>query len=192
MRFGKRGVSQIIATVLIILVTVAAISLIAGFIIPFVRDNLGEGTECLNFQENYKFKEKIDSGDAEYFYNCAKTISGGEQYGFSIEAEALEDKNLEELKGFNVVFYTGEGVSERVDLFDGVDLADVKVYNSTLDVFANQLIVIPKKGEVRTYVYESDKTFEKIEIYSVLQNGRVCAKSDEINIINCGGNINFD
>ena len=45
-RKDKRAVSSVIASVLLILITIAATSVLAFIIIPFVRNSLNEGTNC--------------------------------------------------------------------------------------------------------------------------------------------------
>jgi len=43
---GKKGVSGVIAVVLLLLLTIVAIGVIAGVLIPFVKDNLNESSRC--------------------------------------------------------------------------------------------------------------------------------------------------
>lgn len=45
---NKKGVSAIVATALILLITVAAITVLWGVVIPMVRDNLQSAQACLN------------------------------------------------------------------------------------------------------------------------------------------------
>ena len=45
---GKKGISAIVATVLIILITVAAVTIIWAAIIPMINDKLESGTVCLD------------------------------------------------------------------------------------------------------------------------------------------------
>jgi len=45
---NKKGISAIVATVLIILITVAAVTIIWAAIIPMVSDNLDKGKACLD------------------------------------------------------------------------------------------------------------------------------------------------
>lgn len=47
MKKNKKGISAVVATVLIILITVAAVTIIWAAIIPMVKDNLDRGTICL-------------------------------------------------------------------------------------------------------------------------------------------------
>jgi hypothetical protein len=44
--FGKRGVSAVVATVLIIMITVAAVGIVWAVIIPMIKDNLGGSVAC--------------------------------------------------------------------------------------------------------------------------------------------------
>ncbi|HLD98306.1 MAG TPA: hypothetical protein VI815_03190 [Candidatus Nanoarchaeia archaeon] len=45
---GKRGLSEIIVTILLILLSVVAVTILAVFLIPFVRDNLEKEGDCLD------------------------------------------------------------------------------------------------------------------------------------------------
>ena len=44
----KRGVSSVIATVLIILITIAAVTVVWQFVIPMIKNNLEGADSCLN------------------------------------------------------------------------------------------------------------------------------------------------
>jgi len=48
MKSNKRGISAVVATVLIILITVAAVTIIWAAIIPMVSDRLEKGNACLD------------------------------------------------------------------------------------------------------------------------------------------------
>jgi flagellin-like protein len=47
MRKNKKGISAIVATVLIILITVAAVTIVWAAVIPMIRDNVEGSTLCL-------------------------------------------------------------------------------------------------------------------------------------------------
>lgn len=181
---NKRGVSPVIATVLIILVTIAAAGIIAGIAVPFVRDGLDKSTECLEFKEYYNFEKSIEFNNTEYRYNCVKTVPvSGEsvnRYGFSVRANTVNKKdNLsDKLGGFNVVLYTEDGKSEVISVDENYD-----------NVIESE--GIPLEGEIKTYYYDSDEFFINMEVYSRLNGGRVCELSDEIKISLCNENIDF-
>ena len=48
MRKNKKAISAVVATVLIILITVAAVTIIWAAIIPMINDQLNKGTVCLD------------------------------------------------------------------------------------------------------------------------------------------------
>lgn len=45
---GKKAISDVISTVILILISLVAVSMIAIVIIPFTRDNLNKNTGCFN------------------------------------------------------------------------------------------------------------------------------------------------
>ena len=45
---NKKGISAVVATVLIILITVAAVTIIWAAIIPMITSSIDEGTQCLD------------------------------------------------------------------------------------------------------------------------------------------------
>ena len=47
MKNNKKGISAVVATVLMILITVAAVTIIWAAVIPMINDNLNRGTVCL-------------------------------------------------------------------------------------------------------------------------------------------------
>ena len=57
---NKKGLAPVVATLLIVLLTIVSVTILAAFIIPFVRDNLAESTSCLDYRDHFKFQEKID------------------------------------------------------------------------------------------------------------------------------------
>ena len=48
MRMNKKGISAVVATVLIILITVAAVTIIWAAVIPMIKDQTTGGTVCLD------------------------------------------------------------------------------------------------------------------------------------------------
>lgn len=53
----KKGVSPIIATVLLIMITIVAVGIIAGFVIPMVKEKLKQGKSCFELAEYFKIIE---------------------------------------------------------------------------------------------------------------------------------------
>ena len=185
---GKKGISTVVATVLIILLTITAASIIAAFVIPFVKDNLDRSGVCVPYRDYFKFEEVFEYGIGNnretYRFNCY--YASGILYGLSISTKRRKTDVIEKIDGFNIVLLRGDE-REIVNVKDNVDV------NSELRMLDNsrQTISIPVNG-IETYVYNADATtvFEKIEIHPVLKTGEVCEESDIITIIPCDANIN--
>ena len=84
MKMDKRGVSPVIAEILLVMLTIAAIGIVAGFVIPFVQNTLTKSTECTNYNDYFKFQEVFNVGSDEFRYNCRDAGDG--LYGISVKA----------------------------------------------------------------------------------------------------------
>ncbi|HIG52269.1 TPA: type IV pilin [Candidatus Pacearchaeota archaeon] len=71
---GKKGVSPVVATVLIITLTVVTIGIIAPTVIKFTNENLDKSKECFDIMEDIKLE---DLG-----YTC--TTNGETSFSFRI------------------------------------------------------------------------------------------------------------
>jgi flagellin-like protein len=167
-KIGKRGLSPIVATIALVLVTIAAASLIAGIIVPLVRDRLNEGTECIGYENYFSFYEGFD-------YNCYRQSDGNYLYAISVQADNAAQDKIDNVEGMRMQF-VGGGESDGVDIEEGAATAQIRMLNSSQD------LSIPKKGGVKTYVYTSSRFYKNIELAPILENGHVCTKSDELNM----------
>lgn len=167
--FNKKGVSEVIATVLIVLVTIAAFVIIGGFVIPFVKDNLSKSSDCLDYKEYFKFNNEFGlncyrlsgANDKVYIFSVGSAKAGENLSGFYI---SLYDRNNEAVKRIGLVKSGFEGLSN---------------YNSEQD---NSL---PLSGKVRTYKYQDTVYYARAEIRAIVDSGQICAVSDSINILPC-------
>src|SRR3989344_8034348 len=100
---GKRGVSPVIATVLLLVLTIVAVSILAVFIIPFVKNSLGTSKGCFDVLGDIKF-------DAESRYNCNYQNASGARSGFSVRIDS------DEIVGFSLtLFQQGSANSYRIE-----------------------------------------------------------------------------
>lgn len=74
---NKKGISAIVATVLIILITVAAVTIIWAAIIPMINNQLDKGTVCLDAVSQLTL---VDAG-----YTCKNQGTGTDLGNFSIQ-----------------------------------------------------------------------------------------------------------
>jgi len=166
----RRGVSPVIATVLLIMITVLAVAILTGFILPFVRDGLSKSTECSDVDESFKF-------DESFGYNCRKLYSeGSENVSFSVSRSNDDSKKI---NGFSVAFY-GNGISKSFQVLNGVP-------NPEIQMIGQNGLEIPTSGETRSYIFNTTQLgYKKAELKVVLKSGRVCEKvSDSIEITEC-------
>ena len=178
----RRCLSPIIATVLLLMITVASISIIAGFLIPFVKNSL-KGTSCVKYVNYFSF-------DDGFPYNCYDTNS---QHGVSVRAG--DNGSLSEnVRGFDLIF-SREGSSVSVKVRGGAD--GVCLVNG-ISMLGNQCsitpIIIPGPGETYTYVYNvtADFRYESVKVRPVIeQDGseNTCSESDSIDLKACDSGV---
>jgi flagellin-like protein len=160
----KRGVSPVIATVLLVVITLVAVAILASFVIPFVKKNLGS-QECFDVLGHLKFESS----------NYVCYLSGTDnRTGFSVRAD---DDNL---IGFRAIFYAG-GSSEPAEILNGTDGTTLNPQVFMLG--GSSFLAMPQKGGVRTYVVHG--VYEKVELYPILKSGTTCDQSDSIELSRC-------
>jgi flagellin-like protein len=83
-RENKRGISPVIATILLILITVAAVSILWAFVIPMIRENTETATVCFDAQQQMQietangktcFKESVNSTGSPVFAGSSDNVS---------------------------------------------------------------------------------------------------------------------
>lgn len=193
MKWKRRGVSTVVATILIVLLTLAAAALLAQFLVPYIKDSLTKSTECVDYRSYFQFKEKIGVKS----FNCY--ISNGNtktKYGASISAIG-NDSSLS-IKGFDLVLIKGDGSTKPIrvikDAIGSTGVGGITTYdpnsNSEPPVCLSN-IRIPSAGETLTYIYNpSDAAAEnyiEMEVYPILKSDKVCERSDKIELKNCLG-----
>jgi flagellin-like protein len=172
--FNKKGLSPVVATVALVLITVAAAVFLAGFVIPLVKNSLNQGTECLGYEDYFKFYEEFD-------YNCYRIINDSTRNytltAVSIEADTVPQEKLENIKALRIQFI-GSGGDDPIEVVNGGD-ADPNHFRMLNNSTA---LSIPEKGGVKTYVLNSSMKFKTVEVYPVLKNDRICEQTDKISI----------
>jgi len=186
----RRGISPVVATVALVLITVAAAMFIAGFVVPFVRNQLNEGTECLGYEDYFTFYEEFD-------YNCYRIDNNPQGtknyiYALSISADTVPEEKVEGIKALRIQFLGG-GEDRGIEVSNGTAAGSNVGQIRMIDKTASRL-ALPERGGVKTYIYNSSIEFEIIELYPVLKNGRMCKQTDKIRIrdIYCEPNVDLE
>ncbi len=173
---SKRGVSTVVATVLIVLVTIVITAIIAQTVIKFTNDELTKSKECLDYRDYFTFEESLG-------YTCIQKRPSGSYYGFSVRAAVGESDLNGSIQGFNIVL-TKDASSKVASITRGqirsTAVGGVWMVGSTSN------LELPSKGEVISYVYNSASgDYTKAELYPVLSSGRICEMSDSIRFQPC-------
>lgn len=165
---NKKGISNVIASVILIALTIVALVVIAQFVIPFVKNNLQKSGECLDYQRYFVL-------DNSFKYNCKKNGLG---YVISVRAEGqkeLEDK----VAGLKLVLYGGAIITP-------LEIKDDKSINQTFFMIDSGNFKVPKTGEIRSYAYNVSNNFDRVEVYTLLKSGRTCeTPSDQVTLGAC-------
>jgi hypothetical protein len=173
MFFNKKGLSAVVATISLVLLTVVAVSIVVGIVLPFVRENLEEGSRCVDYRDYFEFEE-------EFGFNCYRISGSDYLYGISVGADTVSDAVQKNVAGFKLSFIK-EGNAKVVDVFSenatGSGIGEIRMLNLNLPS-----IEVPISGEVRTYVYHDTEAFGAVEISPVLKGNRVCEKTDSIRV----------
>jgi len=156
----KRGIkaqSQIITTVLLILLGIVAAGLIMSFAIPFIKEKL-QGGDCLDVISHIEIRSA---------YTCYNTTAGVNYTHVQIHIGEIE--NL--IDGFAIEL-------------GGPSSKTFKITNDThesIQMYGMGAFELPGDNEERTYVIsESRDPPESISVYPILKGGKVCPASDSI------------
>lgn len=174
MRINSRAVSPIIATVLIILVTISAGAILTKIVVPFVKNNLQDSTECYPYQDYFKFEDLQESncisGNNAYVSINAKNIER------NVNAETIDSLNSS-IEGFELIF-SGDGKTKSMTVAPGV--------TGQIRMFDSSAINVPSPGSTRTYTASGiDLTFDKVDVLPRLKSGKLCPVSNTLKITRC-------
>lgn len=162
---SKKTQTEIITTVLLILIGIAAVALVSAFIINLVKNNL-KGTECFDAAGQLTIKQ-----DYSYFNTTSKIL-------YLVVERGNKDFNL---TGIAVV-YGNEVESQKIALMSGK--SDSKVLNSSFGKLDS--IKIPSPGEsilFRINTSSSDWDTKIVSVSPLLLQSSGCEKSDEKQIM---------
>ncbi len=180
---NKKAITSVVATVLIIMLTVSAIALLAGFVVPFVKNSLNKGTECINYRNFYTFDESFE-------LNCYQSSSATGEALYILSVKTGSDKMLaNNSEEFRIVLTSKSGMANTISVKSGSEASHNE--GGVWILGSNQNLRVPSPGGIVSYVYNgtNEEMFESAEIYPVLKSGRICEEKDSINLVRCGSKI---
>lgn len=161
-RLSRKAVSPVVATVLLLVLTIVIAGVVFSVVIPFVNDKLGDSKECLDTFEGVEFPESK--------FNCYNVTSS--ETGFSVRL------NKEGISAVKVALTDSNGNSDVYDIYEGV--------TSTLRQLGGNLgepLTFPSVSGQRTYV--ASGVYSKAEISAVTPSGDVCSLADIVEFEPC-------
>lgn len=177
---NKKALSTVVATVIIILLTVAAIAIVWTFVRNMVNENKNKVESCFEVESSEKvilnplytcyINQTVDGGDAAF-----------EEVQFSIN---IADVTLESL----VVAIEFGGESRSIKLNNTpTSYANIKPYGTGTNW--GEAVVLPGENSGKTYVVNFEGTsatkVDLIRIAPVI-NGEQCGVTDKISdVVNC-------
>lgn len=169
----KKGISPVIATVLLVLLTVVIVGILTYFVIPFATKNLSGSGDCFDLLNKITLEENM--------YTCYVPTVGvlPGRTGFSLRIDTEQPVDIKVLF-YNVGRTTANSVTLR-DQAAPIGTIGVKMFNVTGGF--NQPISVPSRGSVRTYIVEG--AFERIEVNPILKSGKVCNEQPSITLRPC-------
>jgi archaellin len=154
---SKRGVSGVIAVVFIILITIAAVGVLAAVLIPFTKNNLNEGSKCLEVTPEISLVSSKTCYDS---INLTKVTVG------------LGNVDVD---GIYIVV---DGSSGSVSC-DIIGTTCANVFNST----GGDILEIPTKGGgQKTYLVWNNYTHVSV---GGISNNKQCGISEEFDLKKC-------
>jgi flagellin-like protein len=156
----KKAQSEVIATVLLILIVLITGGIIMSFVVPFVQRQL-EGTGCFDVIS----KVEISRDDR---YTCYKD---GE---ISVQIHIGDVEK--ELGGF--VIELGGAASRSYEISDGLTIEGVKMFGG------EKVLSLPGQNEERTYLLTSSDIPDSVSVYPKLASGQTCERSDFLSQVN--------
>lgn len=165
----RKAVSPVVATVLLLVLTIVIGGIVFSVVIPFVNNSLGESKECLDIFEGVEFPESQ--------FNCylSNAAAGTDETGFSIKV------NKEGISRVKVGLVDSNGNSDVFELYDQFSDGNLRPMGGAFGA----AITFPAVSGQRTYV--ANGIYKKAEISALTPSGDVCSVADIIEFEPCIG-----
>jgi flagellin-like protein len=154
-KFNKSQ-SEIISSLLLILLVIAAIAIIAGFVRSIVIDNLSKA-DCLDVAG----KVEISEG-----YTCYNPDATPKEIQVQVHIEDIRDV----IEGFAIEI--GGATTNSYKILNNSVIFNIEMCNQST------VLYLPGNNEERTYTISSAEKPTSIRVYPILKGGRLCDNSD--------------
>lgn len=181
---NKRGVSTLVATVLLVLITIAAIALIWGAILPTIKGGLTQTKAC-----GVNTVLGIDKASG---YTCFKYQGPKERYMLVKVTRPLAEYELSQI----IVQLSGEGktVAKKITEESSYNNDKIGMY-SPEGINVTEPIELPSPGGAITYVIGVDFNVSEVGVAPVVRVGNrdiACDISVEETISECASDVEIN
>ncbi|MBS3079720.1 hypothetical protein J4218_06370 [Candidatus Pacearchaeota archaeon] len=161
---SKRSQSEVVSTVLMILIGIVAVMIIAAFIISFVKGQIDK-SKCFDVTDIIEVKNNPT-------YSCYNSTG---KY-MLVQVHFAEANAL--LEGFSLEIGGADTVTYKI--LNNTAIGVVKMYNGTLTT-----LTLPGDNSERTYNVSGINTKpDSVKIYPILKGGKTCSSPSILNTIN--------
>lgn len=155
----ERGLATIVATLLIIALTVIAGAILVGIVVPFVREGLQGSTRCLTYEHAFVFNRDLP-------YNCIRN------HQLLVSIAAAPDTPAQ-IAGFELLIHNATS-TYRLSSADSLILLNGSRSN------------YPRAGETRTYnLTLSNNEYTSADLRIILTSGDSCDAREQLSIEVC-------
>ena len=161
---SKKSQSQVVGSVLLILIVVALIVIVSGFAVSFIKNKLSDSS-CVDVIGKVEIANNVK-------YTCYTKLS--DTSGFMSVQVHVGDIE-EEIQGFTISVVSDS--SKNFEIRDGKGTEGVIMYNGV------SVLEIPEQNSERTYNITVEKKPDSLAIYPILNDGKTCDSSDTLKII---------
>jgi flagellin-like protein len=162
---NRKAQSQIVGTVLLLLIVIAVGVILMTFVVPFVQERL-EGTGCFDI-----------TGKVSIMNNPEYTCWNSSESEINLQVH-FGDIDIETIKGLMIV--TGGADSTSYKLIPGEGNSEVKNIGKNY----NTALEFPGKNTERTFIIKksgSNEFLDNIKIHAILEGDKTCEQSDIVN-----------
>jgi len=178
---SKRSQSQVISTVLLILLAITAAGIISAFVINFVKNQLKD-TSCIELVDQIKVENNPR-------YTCFKSDLVETNRKLRVQVHFGDSKDIE---GFILEVGVPDGSSKTFDIKEGSKISGVEMFTGVNNP-PDPNLKLPGKNKEKTYLVDwssiSSSNPQKspglenydipINVYPILKGGKTCASGSK-------------
>jgi len=162
----KKSQSEVVTSVLLILISIVAAVAVIIFVIPFVKKQLSE-TDCFSVMNSVEIKNNPA-------YTCYY-LQGNQNNASNLRVQIHFNEN-ESLKGFSL------------EIGLGSETKNVEITKETPSTIATMFnggpIILPGKNEDKTYIIKTiNQKPDFIKVHPIILNGKICDSYSSLNKI---------